>query len=155
MKLRQLWVQIRFYRSPWSFHIKTLTFITVHLTDLDDEMELCRLYLDLDQRVLCYRALPSKLGNPIFSWDCLLAESIFCIHNTCNNHLYLTAMRPLRLGTYFEYHLSSVFCTWMKFTLHLCLVIKDAITPQKITKQANKQEKLIQRKEITEKFSVL
>lgn len=43
----------------------------------------------------------------------------------------------------------------MKFTLHLCLVIKDAITPQKITKQANKQEKLIQRKEITEKFRVL
>lgn len=36
--------------------------MTVHLTDLKDEMELYRSYLeDLDQQVLSYRALLSKL----------------------------------------------------------------------------------------------
>lgn len=48
--------------------IETPMFITVHLTDLKDETELCRLCLEgLDQRVLCYTALPSTLCNPIFS----------------------------------------------------------------------------------------
>lgn len=124
------------YRSPRPFHIKTLTFITVHLTDLEDEMELWRLYVeDLDQWVLSYRALPSKLCNPVF----FLTQS-----SSWNNFLYIQHLQQPPIFNSnetirFEHRISlfSVCCKLMKFSLHLCLIITWYYYHQKATKQAN------------------